>query len=240
MEDNKGNINIDLEIKSISEDSGVGIIEGWANVYNYIDYVDDIVERGAARKNLQEKGNKRPLNLEHDYKNFLGVIGVTEFEEMDYGLYTKNEVNLETELGREVYARAKQLHKHGLPVPFSIGYSVPKGKAEFKSVNGRNVRVIKELMLDHNSIVMKPANDMSGAVSVKSLLDTYSENSYISVKSIKSLLNEAVPVADEPKENTSVGEAELKGLSEISDMLRNFNQQIKNDVSKFRGSKRLT
>jgi len=223
-------LHFHMEIKSVYEEGNYGYVNGWSNVYNKKDLGKSVVVNGSAKKNLTEKGNKRPLNIEHDYMNFLGVIGVTEFEEHEYGLYAKNEINLDTELGREVYARAKHLFKHGLPVPMSIGFKVPKGKDEFKNVDGENVRFIKEMILDHNSIVMKPMNEMSMAVEVKSLggvLNNFDESSYISVKAVKSLLNEAA-------QSTSSDEADEQVAVEIKTILETLTNNLKEDVSRIK------
>lgn len=146
-----------LDLKSVSEK---GQIEGYLNTFNHIDRVGDNTQKGAFTKSikaLKEKGEVLPMLFGHDHTKIIGVW--TEIKEDEHGLYGKGQLNLDTELGREVYSNIKIGAVKGI----SIGYF----EKETEWDNKTGSLLLKELELIEASIVLLPCNSQSNVEAVK-------------------------------------------------------------------------
>lgn len=127
-------------------DSELGLIKGYASVFNIEDEGGDIIKPGAYKNTLKECKARidagksvflMPLLYQHDPGQPVG--GVYEAIEDDYGLLFKAQLLLTTPRGREVF----ELLKAGMINQFSIGYTVaPRGCCWEKST-----RIITEVAL---------------------------------------------------------------------------------------------
>ena len=152
------NKSFKFELKEI-DDSGQ--FEGYASVFDVVDHGNDIVEKGAFKKTLQEK-KEFPLLYDHDPREVLGVI---EAEEDQKGLRVLAKLNLNVQRAREAYELLKQKAIKGL----SIGYDA------IKEAWDKDVRRLKELKLWEISLVTFPMNEMASVTGVKALEDSLSK-----------------------------------------------------------------
>jgi uncharacterized protein len=169
--------------------SDSGIVEGIANVFGVVDAYDDIVTNGAFAKTLAERGSKVRVLDAHSTGSVTDVIGIVldiheverqnlpqatldESPEASGGLYVKVQFLLDTERGREVFARLKA----GASWEWSIGFNIIRD--EWSEVLWRGekkiVRIIKEIRLWEISPVVFGASPGTTVTGVKSLADDLS------------------------------------------------------------------
>lgn len=135
-----------------------GRFTGKASVYGVIDSYDDVVVRGAFT-NAIAKSKTRPLLNQHDPAQ---VIGLVELRDRPDALYVDARINLDLELGRDVYSNLKFGALDGL----SIGFTTVKA---FKGKHGG--REIAEVDLWEVSVVTFPANTAARIGDLKSDAD---------------------------------------------------------------------
>lgn len=153
-------VSCPFEIKELSTDKP-GEFTGYANVYNVRDLQGDVVKPGAFAKSLSLRNGKVKLLIDHDPSKRAGVVYL---EETDRGLFVRRGVlNLDKQIGRELYAEMKQGLEHGLPVEMSIGYDVKNSGSE------AGARTLVEVDVWEVSAVCWAANPLATVVAVKSL-----------------------------------------------------------------------
>ena len=157
------------EVKAVNDEStdSKGVFEGYANTFDNLDLVDDVVHKGAFKKTLKES-KKRALFFMHntgDINNMLGTA--TDLKEDDTGLKMKGEIDLESEQGK----RAFKMIKSGVIDRMSIGFSIVK--ADYEEIKGKFIRHIKELKLFEVSLIPigMAANQQSLITNVKNTDD---------------------------------------------------------------------
>lgn len=142
-----------------------GIVSGHAAVFNNIDLAFDIIEEGAFKRTIKSNQNW-PILKDHDPRNKIGFN--LEAKEDSKGLLIKEQLNLETQMGREVFSLAKQAHEVGGKDALSIGFNVIKGEPDMENPT---IRRIKEIKMWEHSHVTFPANLEAYSVAVKDWLD---------------------------------------------------------------------
>jgi HK97 family phage prohead protease len=152
-----------IETKSLPFEAKVDgdgrTVEGFAATFDR-DEVDDVIERGAFRKTIEERGSRVKFLWQHSE-----IIGKAEhLEEQDRGLFVRARVS-ETTTGSD----ALTLMRDGVVDRMSIGFTIPPGKSEIDRDAG--VRRISEIKLFEVSAVSFPANTEAAITSVKSLYD---------------------------------------------------------------------
>jgi HK97 family phage prohead protease len=129
-----------FEIKELDED---GTFEGYAAVFNTVDFGNDVIKKGAFKKSLRENKDL-PLLWYHDPKQPIGKI--IEAAEDENGLRIKARLNLDVQRAKEVYSNMKQKIVRGL----SIGYDTIKHSWDDM------VRILQEVKLWEISPVTFP------------------------------------------------------------------------------------
>jgi hypothetical protein len=158
-------MNNSIKFKSISnceiKAEGEGfLIEGYASVFGVKDSDNDIVDKGAFMKTINEMGPRLSLCYQHDLYNPIGKI--TELKEDDYGLKFTARIS-DAEPG------IKQKIKEGILKEFSIGYSVIIYERE--TIEGqRPIDHLKEIKLWEISLVTLAANEYATLQGIKSML----------------------------------------------------------------------
>lgn len=147
------NAVFDLEVKAVSE---AGSFEGLASVYGVKDLGGDVVQPGAFRRTLQEKGPERPLLWSHDARE---PIGLGKLQDSPAGLVIHGELDLDTQAGRDAYSRVKKRIVKAL----SFGFLIPEAGAKF--IGG--VRHLLDLDLYEVSLAVLPMNESALITSVK-------------------------------------------------------------------------
>jgi uncharacterized protein len=135
--------------------------EGYAAAYGNVDTDNDIIERGAFAKSIQEGFPSGRIKVLWQHRADMPIGLPIEMREDDRGLYVKARIS-RTEKGEE----ALQLMRDGVIDRMSVGFSIPGGKAE---VDKAGVRHIYEGKLYEFSVVTWPANDQAVITGVKTL-----------------------------------------------------------------------
>lgn len=147
-------LDVPFELKAVAtvtQDDGVevGLFEGLASTFGNRDMMGDLVEPGAFAGAVARPAAIKML-WQHDAR---APIGVWErVRETAAGLEVKGRLVLEVQQAREALA----LLKAGAVDALSIGFSVPRGGAEFDRERG--LRRIKAVALWEISVVTFPAN----------------------------------------------------------------------------------
>lgn len=145
------------------------IIEGYLNYIGNIDFGDDETCKGAftqtlkdsyARKSAQSLDFLWPYLWNHDY-NLLPPGGIFDADEDRKGLYIKVQFNPDIQMGRELYSNFKM----GISKKQSMGYRAIK--VDWKTVDGRRIRLLQEVAVMEGSAVVFPMNDLAAVEVVK-------------------------------------------------------------------------
>ena len=155
-----------FEVKAT--DDAALTFEGLSSTWD-LDLGGDVIHKGAFSRTLDHwRASSKiiPLIDQHNYGSVRAVVGkMTDARETDDGLWTQWQI-LDTEDGREVYARLKGGFIDGL----SIGYRVI-GDAPIE--NG--ARHIKEVALEEVSAVIWPMNPGARVQAVKAALQNMTD-----------------------------------------------------------------
>jgi len=143
--------DFEFEVKALAED---GTFEGYLSVFGAVDLGNDLVEKGAFTKTINEQGGSVVMLWQHDKTQ---PIGRLQLAEDDHGLKVIGKLILEVGRAREAHALLKEGAIKGL----SIGYRAIKEKV----VEG--VRRLKEIQLFEGSIVTFPMLVSAQITSVK-------------------------------------------------------------------------
>ena len=188
----------DIDIKS-------GIVTGWFAHFGSKDHDGDIVEQGAFKKTIQERGpnGKKLIKwlLDHDRTKVPGVLSV--LEEDSIGLYYEGKAGRHT-LGRDFLLMAED----GIINQHSFGYKTIKEQYD----QGSKANLIKEVMLyEGSAIQFLGANENTPLAGIKSLEDALEY-----IKKLKKFIGSSV-ATDETLKNLS---EQLKSLqSEIEPLI---------------------
>ena len=140
-----------LDIKSIQEENGDRTFNGYGSTFGNVDRVNDIVEKGAFAKSLEQhraQGSMPSLLLHHDLHRPIGVW--TKMEEDEYGLSVEGKLTKGVRDADEAYALLKDGALHSM----SIGYRVTREEYDRKA----GVNRLHEIALHEVSLVTIPAN----------------------------------------------------------------------------------
>ncbi|NII53579.1 HK97 family phage prohead protease [Luteibacter sp. SG786] len=148
-------LEVPFEVKAADD---AGNFEGYAAVFNNIDFGDDVILPGAFVRVKTTRGGRLKLALFHDLTR---LIGSAEYRQDDHGLAVKGKVNLGVSYARDAYA----LMQDGTLDSMSIGFNTIEDAMETR--NGRSVRVIKQAELWEASIVPFGMNPKAQVTSVK-------------------------------------------------------------------------
>jgi len=143
-----------FEIKAVGEE---GLVEGYASVFGVVDYDNDVIERGAFMKTIQERKNI-PVLWQHNPQEPIGVT--VQAHEDARGLHVVGQLNLETQRGCEAFSLLKQGALQGLSIGFDVVKQIWEG----------SVRRIKEIRLWEWSLVTFPANPLATVTAVKGVV----------------------------------------------------------------------
>jgi HK97 family phage prohead protease len=137
-----------------------GVFDGYASVFNTVDYHHDVVMRGAFMKSLNEWHQKlqTPLLLwQHKPSEPVGYC--LSLVEDHHGLAIRGQLLTSLKRGSQAYALIKSRRITGL----SIGY-IP---TRMQTIPGKKVRVLMEIDLREISLVTLPANPHAVILAVK-------------------------------------------------------------------------
>lgn len=166
MDNSKRNIKTqNIEFKAIKGDdltitpSGDDfVVEGWASTYGNIDAGDDVCEKGCFTKTLSEMGSRIAFCLQHDMRNPIGKMELTDKPE---GLWLKARIS-------DAEPDIKTKIKEGILKEFSIGFQTINSSN--RVADGKEVRCLNEVKLYEVSLVTLAMNEKATLQSFKSQL----------------------------------------------------------------------
>lgn len=138
----------DIDIKS-------RVVTGYLSSFGNIDSDNDIIEKGAFTKSINERFNEIFYLQQHDWSRPLGKF--TKLVEDEKGLYFEGEI-INTSFGEDQL----KLYEAGIVKEHSIGFIT------VKSEKGSNARIIKEVKLYEGSAVTLGANNQTPFLGFKS------------------------------------------------------------------------
>ena len=198
--------NTKFELKS----SGDNYFEGYASVFNNIDSHDDVIEAGAFTKTIKENKNRIKILWQHDMKEPIGLPEV--MEEDSKGLYVKGKISM-TDTGR----KALTLIQDGVITEMSIGFDIVK--KDYRKVNNKDVRVLKEIKLWEFSPVTFASNNLAKIVKLNQMLESVGNERHLieqAIQTLKTLLIEPTEVTQKTEEEKEIESimAIIKNLKE--------------------------
>jgi len=172
---------LDLKV----DDAESGVFEAYASVFGVRDSYNDVVQYGAFRKTLKERGAVKvfyghditqppigkTMELREVQRGSLPADILTRWPEATGALYARVKLS-DTSLGRDVLT----LLKDGALNEMSFGYDAVKADYGDDPANGGRVRNLKEVRLHEVSVVAFPANQAALVTSVKA--ETWAEMGY--------------------------------------------------------------
>lgn len=209
-------------------DSADGIVEAIVSVTNIVDSVNDVIEPGAYKNTLRKRNPKGVWS--HDTN--VPVAKTLKVEELmpdderlpedlrqqnAGALMVKMQFNLNTSRGRDAFYDVQFFAEEQ---EWSIGYSVPEGKANVDEKTG--VRFIKQLELYEYSPVLFGAAPNTRTLSLKDDLDNQEEKASAEDVMVGTPVSFGVPKPPDKTEYakgivekiTRSGEVNLPGTSE--------------------------
>lgn len=151
--------DLKFEMKAVNDD---GTFEGYLSVYGIVDLGNDVVEKGAFTKTIQEQKGVIPMLWSHDKNTPLGMLELTDDE---YGLAVKGEFFLSaSEKAREMHSMSRRFMEKGRPMGMSIGYQNVRPPVRKDGVNH-----LKEIKLSEGSLTLFPMLPVAQMTSIKSL-----------------------------------------------------------------------
>jgi len=142
----------------VDMDKDMGIVKGYASTFGNIDSDNDIINKGAYKKTIEENGQRIKYIYQHNMEKPLGVIKM--LEEDNRGLMFEAQI-AKTTLGKDVI----ELMKAGVLTENSVGI-MPIQK---EMVDG--IRHINEVKLFEISAVTLAANPEAMILDVKGNID---------------------------------------------------------------------
>jgi HK97 family phage prohead protease len=142
-----------MEIKEVTAE---GTFEGMLSPYGNVDHGGDVVEPGAYKKTLVERGSVVPMLWQHKTEF---PIGTLTLEDRQDGLWCKGKLQMELPKAQEAYICLKNRIIKGL----SIGFETVKD-----SIEG-GIRHLKEIRLFEGSVVTFPMNELAMVTAIKAL-----------------------------------------------------------------------
>ena len=159
------------ELKATNDEQG--IVEGYLNVVGNVDYGNDRTKSGAFKRTIDLSYKRKAANnyeylwpyLWNHSTDLIPPGGIFDAEEDKKGLLIKARLNLDTQLGREMYSS----YKFGSLNKQSMGYLAHK--TEWVREGDENVRDLIEVEILEGSGVIFPMNDLADVTNVKSMFD---------------------------------------------------------------------
>jgi HK97 family phage prohead protease len=156
----------EFEVKSISHeikglDEEKGIVEAYANVYNFEDSDGDISAPGSFKRTVNNNAKRIKVLKDHMPHVKLGVPLEMDAED-PYGLRTVTQFNMEKAVSRDMYYDIKLDLQNGTNAELSIGYQTMKRDSS-------NKKIITEYKLyEYSFLSAWGANERSVATGAKS------------------------------------------------------------------------
>lgn len=152
--------NLSHEIKSLDDEKG--IVEAYANVYNFEDSDGDISAPKSFKRTVNNNAKRIRVLKDHLFHVKLGVPLNIDAED-PYGLFTVSQFNMQKSVSRDMYYDIKLDIDNGKNAELSIGYQVMKR-------DNANKKIITEYKLfEYSFLSAWGANELSTATAAKNI-----------------------------------------------------------------------
>lgn len=153
-----------FDIKELDEKQG--IVQAYANAYDFKDSDGDISAKGSFNKTAKENYKRVRVLKDHIPTISLGVPLAINASD-DFGLLTTTKFNLNKEVSRDMYSDILLMKEHGLNAELSIGYEVV-------ARDEKNRSIIKEYKLyEYSFLTSWAANELATVQDIKGIKTTY-------------------------------------------------------------------
>ena len=155
---------VSFDIKGLDEKEGV--IEAYANAYDFKDSDGDISAKGSFNKTVGDNFKRIRVLKDHNPTISLGVPIKLDASD-PYGLLTVTQFNLKKEVSRDMFTDIQLMKDNGLNAELSIGYEVI-------ARDEKNKAIIKEYKLyEYSFLTSWAANELATVNSIKSIESYY-------------------------------------------------------------------
>ena len=155
---------IAYDIKDFDEKQG--IVQAYANAYDFKDSDGDISAKGSFNKTVKDNFKRIRVLKDHNPTISLGVPLELNPDD-NYGLLTTTKFNLAKEVSRDMFTDIQLMKDNGLNAELSIGYNVIQRDEKNKSI-------IKEYKLfEYSFLTSWAANELSTVQGIKSIENHY-------------------------------------------------------------------
>jgi HK97 family phage prohead protease len=155
--------SIDFQVAEIKTKKEKGTYEGYASTFGNEDSYGDIIEPGAFRKTISERGPMGAKKIKGLWEHFEPFGTIEQLTEDSNGLYMVGKAS-DTQENKD----RLQYMADGVVDSMSIGFSIPEGKSWWEDDGGwMGIRHIEEVKLYEISVVMFPANELATIASVR-------------------------------------------------------------------------
>jgi len=141
--------------------------EGYGSTFGNTDSYGDIIEPGAFKKTITERGPRGANKIKGLWEHYAPFGVIEELREDDYGLWLKGRAS-DTQENQD----RLQYMADGVVDSMSIGFSIPEGKSWWEDDGGwYGIRHIEEVKLYEVSVVMFPANELAAVAGVRKSME---------------------------------------------------------------------
>jgi len=161
----KGTVDIDV---TVGGKEGNGWVEGYASTFGNVDSYNEVVEKGAYAKTIQEQVPGLPLMVTHlahggDANDIIGEV--TEAKEDDTGLWVHAELD-----DGEIAQKTREQINDGKVQKMSVGYEMIHWEVDRRDT--KDIVRLKELRLMDASVTMNPVNQEAVITAAKEAVAT--------------------------------------------------------------------
>lgn len=142
----------------------IGIVKGYITTWD-IDggYLPDMFVKGCFRDSIKDhKARNRQVRLKDSHRRLVGGFPIETVKEDNKGLYGEGEINLNTQIGQELFALVQQK----VLTDFSVGFSALD--REFITIKDEDIRKINKAIIWEGSLVDEPMNQEAMITEFKS------------------------------------------------------------------------
>lgn len=137
-----------------------GIVTIAISSFDNVDYGGDIVRKGAFTKTFSEGGNRIKHVLDHSLKS-TAVVGLpVKMYETDKHAVVESKINLDKEIGRDLFSDYKFFQSNGKSLEHSFGYLTTK--AGSTKLKGEEILELKMFEYSTVAIGMNPDTPVLG------------------------------------------------------------------------------
>jgi len=213
-----------IQVKDMDEKQG--IVEFYANVFGVVDSDRDVSLPGSFSKTIKENRARLRHFLNHNMTQLIGAP--KELKEDDKGLLVASQLNMNKQIGRDIFEDYKLYSEMGMSLEHSVGLEAIK----YQISEEEEVRRVSEWKLwEYSTLTAWGANQEALTQNIKGLnketieymlnKGNYSDERFKELEELNKLLNKTNALFSEPPQGTQNYEPLLSALNETEKLLTN-------------------